>query len=80
MPWHVFFGIYIYGLSIATTVTGLLEKATFLQTSKVILRYSNEALLINSLGVLIVLLGGLMILAVIAPSNAKGDVNRGLAE
>ncbi|KAA0039387.1 putative transmembrane ascorbate ferrireductase 2 [Cucumis melo var. makuwa] len=80
LPWHVFFGVYIYGLSIATTVTGLLEKATFLQTSKVILRYSNEALLINSLGVLIVLLGGLVILAVIAPSNAKGDINRGLAE
>ncbi|KGN52567.1 probable transmembrane ascorbate ferrireductase 2 [Cucumis sativus] len=80
LPWHVFFGVYIYGLSIATTVTGLLEKATFLQTSKVISRYSNEALLINSLGVLIVLLGGLVILAVIAPSYAKGDINRGPAE
>lgn len=80
MPWHVFFGVYIYGLSIATAVTGLLEKATFLQVSKVILRYSNEALLLNSLGLLIVLLGGLVILAVIAPSSSKGDIFRGPAE
>ncbi|XP_022993233.1 probable transmembrane ascorbate ferrireductase 2 [Cucurbita maxima] len=80
LPWHVFFGVYIYGLCIATTVTGLLEKATFLQTSKVILRYSNEALLINSLGIVVVVLGGLIILAVIARSNNKGDVYRGPAE
>ncbi|XP_022956458.1 probable transmembrane ascorbate ferrireductase 2 [Cucurbita moschata] len=80
LPWHVFFGVYIYGLSIATAVTGLLEKATFLQVSKVILRYSNEALLLNSLGLLIVLLGGLVILAVIAPSNGKGDIFRGPSE
>ncbi|GAB2288826.1 hypothetical protein Dimus_023137 [Dionaea muscipula] len=73
LPWHVFFGVYIYALAIATTTTGILEKATFLQSSKVISRYSTEALLVNSLGILTVVLGGFVILAVITPVNSKGD-------
>ncbi|XP_028769500.1 probable transmembrane ascorbate ferrireductase 2 [Neltuma alba] len=74
LPWHVFFGIYIYGLAIATAATGILEKATFLQTSKVISRYSSEAMLVNSLGMLIFMLGGLVILGVLTPSNGKADL------
>ncbi|KAK7266744.1 hypothetical protein RIF29_19397 [Crotalaria pallida] len=79
LPWHVFFGIYIYALAIATAATGLLEKATFLQTHNVISRYSNEALLVNSLGILIVVLGGVVILGLVTPSNGNGkaDVIRG---
>lgn len=79
LPWHVFFGIYIYALAVATALTGILEKATFLQTNKVISRYSTEAILVNSMGILIVALGGFVILAVIAPVNGK-DSNRGLIE
>ncbi|KAI4352256.1 hypothetical protein L6164_006526 [Bauhinia variegata] len=77
LPWHVFFGIYIYALAIATTTTGILEKATFLQTNKVISRYSIEALLVNSMGILIVVLGGFVILGLLAPSNGKAEVIRG---
>lgn len=77
LPWHVFFGVYIYALAIATCTTGILEKATFLQTNRIISRYSNEALLVNSLGVLIVALGGVVILAIISPANDKGDVPKG---
>lgn len=80
LPWHVFFGVYIYALAVATCTTGILEKATFLQTNQVISRYSTEALLVNSLGVLIVVLGGFVILAVISPVNGKGDVLKGSAE
>lgn len=76
LPWHVFFGIYIYALAIATTVTGILEKLTFLQVNHVISRYSNEALLVNSMGILIVVLGGFVILALIAPANGKGEILR----
>ncbi|KAF7820012.1 putative transmembrane ascorbate ferrireductase 2 [Senna tora] len=76
LPWHVFFGIYIYALAIAATTTGILEKATFLQTSKVISRYSSEALLVNVLGILIVILGGFVILGIVAPSHAKADTAR----
>lgn len=73
LPWHVFLGVYIYALAIATVTTGFLEKATFLQTNKVISRYSTEALLVNSLGVLVVGLGGFVILAVITSTNDKVD-------
>ncbi|XP_057524241.1 transmembrane ascorbate ferrireductase 2 [Amaranthus tricolor] len=76
LPWHVFFGVYIYALAIATTVTGILEKATFLQTNHVISRYSTEALLVNSMGILIVILGGFVILALVAPLNGKGEILR----
>ncbi|XP_059640055.1 transmembrane ascorbate ferrireductase 2 [Cornus florida] len=80
LPWHVFFGVYIYALAVATCTTGILEKATFLQTNKVISRYSTEALLVNSLGILIVALGGFVILAVVSPVNGKGDLPRGSIE
>lgn len=72
----MFFGVYIYALAIATAATGILEKATFLQTSKVISRYSTEALLVNSLGILIVVLGGFVTLATVTPANAIVDVHR----
>lgn len=80
LPWHVFFGVYIYALAIATCTTGILEKATFLQTNQIISRYSKEALLVNSLGILIVALGGLVILAVISPANGKSDVTKSTQE
>ncbi|XP_010032611.2 probable transmembrane ascorbate ferrireductase 2 [Eucalyptus grandis] len=71
LPWHVFFGVYIYALAIATALTGFLEKATFLQTKEVISRYSPEALLMNSLGILVVVLGGFIVLAILAPASGK---------
>lgn len=80
MPWHVFFGVYIYALAIATCTTGILEKATFLQTNNIISRYSSEALLVNSLGILIVVLGGFVILAVVSPVYGRGDIIRGSIE
>ncbi|CAH9118841.1 unnamed protein product [Cuscuta epithymum] len=76
LPWHVFFGIYIYALAVATCTTGLLEKVTFLQTSHIISRYSTEALVVNSLGMLIVVLGGLVTLAVASPVNGQADILR----
>ncbi|XP_010262598.1 PREDICTED: probable transmembrane ascorbate ferrireductase 2 [Nelumbo nucifera] len=76
LPWHVFFGVYIYALAVATATTGILEKATFLQTNQVITRYSTEALLVNTLGILIVVMGGFVILAVITPTISKGDAYR----
>ncbi|KAI4387862.1 hypothetical protein MLD38_000253 [Melastoma candidum] len=73
LPWHVFFGMSIYALAVATAVTGLLEKATFLQMNKVIGRYSPEALLVNSLGILLVALGGLVTLATIITPKTKNE-------
>ncbi|XP_042502493.1 transmembrane ascorbate ferrireductase 2 [Macadamia integrifolia] len=76
LPWHVFFGVYIYALAVATVATGILEKATFLQSNKVISRYSTEAMLINCLGISIVFLGGLVVLALVTPTVNKGDAYR----
>lgn len=59
-----------------TATTGILEKATFLQTNHVIARYSTEALLVNSLGILVVALGGFVILALVAPTNGKTEILR----
>ncbi|WOG93180.1 hypothetical protein DCAR_0312461 [Daucus carota subsp. sativus] len=80
LPWHVFFGVYIYALAVATCATGILEKATFLQTNNIMSRYSSEALLVNSLGVLLIALGGFVILAVVSPGNSKGEILRGSTE
>ncbi|XVF71677.1 hypothetical protein PTKIN_Ptkin12aG0058900 [Pterospermum kingtungense] len=80
LPWHVFFGMYIYALAIASATTGILEKLTFLQTNQVISRYSTEALLVNSLGILIVVLGGFVILATVTLVNGKSDMHKGLVE
>ncbi|XP_050230355.1 transmembrane ascorbate ferrireductase 2 [Mercurialis annua] len=76
LPWHVFFGVYIYALAVATATTGILEKATFLQANKVISRYSTEAMMVNSMGILIVVLGGFVVLATVTPLFPKGGVAR----
>ncbi|XWS75422.1 hypothetical protein CRYUN_Cryun01aG0086700 [Craigia yunnanensis] len=80
LPLHFFFGMYTYSIAVATANTGILEKLTFLQTNQVISRYSAEALLLNSLGILIVVLGGFVILAALTLVNGKSDAHRGLEE
>lgn len=74
MSWHVFLGVYIYALAIVTATTGILEKLTFLQVNQVITRYSTEAMLVNTTGVLILILGGFVILGVVTPVNGKTQV------
>ncbi|PIA39609.1 hypothetical protein AQUCO_02600216v1 [Aquilegia coerulea] len=78
LPWHVFIGVYIYAIAIATAATGILEKATFLQSNNVISRYSTEALMVNSLGILIVVLGGFVILAIITSVSGRSDSYRAM--
>nr|CAB3480835.1 unnamed protein product [Digitaria exilis] len=80
LPWHVFFGIFIYALAIATSVSGLLEKSIFMQSAKMIGRFSTEAMFMNSLGMLLVLLGALVILAIATPGPGKIDTYRGSSE
>lgn len=58
-------------LAVAACATGLLEKATFLQTNNLISRNSSEAMLVIILGVLIVLLGGLLFLALYQRQMSK---------
>ncbi|OVA06767.1 Cytochrome b561 [Macleaya cordata] len=67
LPWHIFLGLYTYGLAVATAETGLLEKLTFLQTRRNVLKHSPESMVVNSLGLVLALLSGIVILAAISP-------------
>jgi cytochrome b-561 len=80
LPWHVFFGIFIYVLAIVTSVSGLLEKSIFMQSAKMIGRFSTEAMFMNSLGMLLLILGTLVILAIVSPGPGKIDTYRGSSE
>ncbi|XP_062111220.1 probable transmembrane ascorbate ferrireductase 4 [Humulus lupulus] len=67
LPWHVFVGLYTYGLAVATAETGLLEKLTFLQTKRNLSKRCTESMVVNGLGLGLVLLGGIVILAAVSP-------------
>ncbi|KAJ6312478.1 hypothetical protein OIU76_011769 [Salix suchowensis] len=67
LPWHVFLGLFTYGLAVATAETGLLEKITFLQTEKDVPRHSSESMVVNGIGLSLALLSGIVILAAVSP-------------
>ncbi|KAF7808939.1 putative transmembrane ascorbate ferrireductase 4 [Senna tora] len=67
LPWHVFLGLYTYGLAVATAETGLLEKLTFLQTIRNVSKHSAESMVVNSLGLGLALLSAFVILAALSP-------------
>lgn len=67
LPWHIFLGLYTYGLAVATAETGLLEKLTFLQTKRNVSKHCPESMVVNSLGLALALLSGIVILAAVSP-------------
>ncbi|ONI31284.1 hypothetical protein PRUPE_1G304000 [Prunus persica] len=67
LPWHIFLGLYTYGLAVATAETGLLEKLTFLQTQRNVSKHSPESMVVNSLGLGLALVSGIVILAAVSP-------------
>ncbi|XP_059655571.1 probable transmembrane ascorbate ferrireductase 4 [Cornus florida] len=69
LPWHVFVGLYTYGLAVVTAETGLLEKLTFLQTNGNVLKYCRESMIVNSIGLGLALLSGIVILAAASPKH-----------
>jgi cytochrome b-561 len=69
LPWHVFLGLYTYGLAVATAETGLLEKLTFLQTKRNVPRHCPESMVVNGLGLGLALLSGIVILAAVSPRH-----------
>lgn len=77
-PWYAFLGLYNYGLAVAAAETGFVERLTFLQASKIITRYSLEALVVNILGLVLVLLSGCVYLCTITPITNKDHVYRTL--
>ncbi|KAK8487012.1 hypothetical protein V6N13_096649 [Hibiscus sabdariffa] len=67
LPWHIFLGIYTYGLAVITAETGLLEKLTFLQSRRNGSKHCPESMIVNGLGLGLVLLGGIVILTAVSP-------------
>ena len=67
LPWHIFLGLYTYGLAVVTAETGLLEKLTFLQTRRNLSNRCPESMVVNGLGLGLALLSGVVILAAISP-------------
>ncbi|GJY80342.1 hypothetical protein Tco_0493093 [Tanacetum coccineum] len=69
LPWHVFLGLYTYGLAVVMAETGLLEKFTFLQTKIVVLKRCSESMIVNGLGMRLAILCGLVILTAVSPKQ-----------
>lgn len=69
LPWHVFLGLYTYGLAVVTAETGLLEKLTFLQTLGNVSRRCPETTVVNGLGLGLALLSSLVIVAALTPKH-----------
>ncbi|KAM5567614.1 putative transmembrane ascorbate ferrireductase 4 [Rosa sericea] len=67
LPWHIFLGLYTYGLAVATAETGLLEKLTFLQTTRNLSKHCPESMVVNSLGLGLAFLSGIVIWAAVSP-------------
>uniref|UniRef100_A0A7N0T5V4 ascorbate ferrireductase (transmembrane) n=1 Tax=Kalanchoe fedtschenkoi TaxID=63787 RepID=A0A7N0T5V4_KALFE len=77
LPWHIFLGLYTYGLAVATAETGLLEKLTFLQTRRNLSKHCPESMVVNSIGLGLALVSGMVILAAISPKlqSSQSHVN-----
>ncbi|KAL4569304.1 hypothetical protein LXL04_024940 [Taraxacum kok-saghyz] len=67
LPWHVFLGLYTYGLAVVTAETGLLEKLTFLQTNGLVSKHCTESMIVNGLGLGLATLCGVVILTAVSP-------------
>ncbi|XP_055625354.1 plasma membrane ascorbate-dependent reductase CYBRD1 [Toxorhynchites rutilus septentrionalis] len=65
MPVHVFFGVLGFVLAIAASLLGLLEKAIF--SIKDYRELSAQAVLVNMIGLLLIVYGGLVVFLVTEP-------------
>lgn len=72
LPWHVFFGLFVYVLAVANAAIGFLEKLTFLENSG-LAKYGSEALLVNFTAVATILYGAFVILSVHSQADREAD-------
>ncbi|KAJ8448707.1 hypothetical protein Cgig2_010594 [Carnegiea gigantea] len=72
LPWHVIFGMFVYGLAIANAALGFLEKLTFLENSG-LNKFGAEAYLVNFTAIATVLYGAAVMLTVYAQKEQEGD-------
>lgn len=65
LPWHVLLGITVFVLAVGNALIGFLEKLTFLENSGLD-KYGAEAFLVNFTGIVTVLFGAFVVLAVLS--------------
>lgn len=70
LPWHVFFGLLVYILALASAELGLLEKLTFLQNAG-LAKFGSEAFLVNFTALVVILLGVCVVISAIAPAHIE---------
>ncbi|XP_073316640.1 probable transmembrane ascorbate ferrireductase 4 [Primulina huaijiensis] len=69
LPWHVFLGLYTYGLAVVTAEMGLLEKLTLLQANPNVTKRGPESSIVNGLGLSLILVSSVVILAAVLPKH-----------
>ncbi|KAL8183460.1 UNVERIFIED_CONTAM: Cytochrome b reductase 1 [Gekko kuhli] len=68
MPIHVYSGLFIFGTVIATVLMGITEKLIFaLKAPNAYKDSPEEALFVNTLGILVVVFGGIVLWIVTRP-------------
>lgn len=72
LPWHVFFGVFVYLLALANATLGFLEKLTFLETSG-LAKYGTEALLVNFTAIVTLLFVAFVMLSVLSQAPPEDD-------
>ncbi|KAI4320018.1 hypothetical protein MLD38_033545 [Melastoma candidum] len=72
LPWHIFFGAFVYVLALATATLGFLEKLTFLETSG-LAKYGTEAFLVNFTAIVTWLFGAFVMLSVLSQAPPEDD-------
>ncbi|XP_010908428.1 ascorbate-specific transmembrane electron transporter 2 [Elaeis guineensis] len=70
LPWHVFFGLFVYILALANAELGFLEKITFLQSTG-LPKYGPESFLVNFTALVVILLGVFVLISAIAPAHIE---------
>jgi len=66
-PWHVFLGVFLYSMLIGTAELGILERLSFQELLGGIDRFSSQAMLVNSTGLVILIFAMLVVLSTVLP-------------
>jgi cytochrome b-561 len=74
LPWHVFLGLAAFVATLITAELGLLEKLTFLQKGDPPVDFwGAEAMLVNSIGLVIVVFGAVVVLTAVIPNPRRQE-------
>jgi len=74
LPWHVFLGLAAYVAALITAELGLLEKLTFLQKGvPPVDLWAGEAMLVNSIGLVVVVFGAVVVLTAVLPNPRRQE-------